>query len=40
LRRLLASVKQNGSIEIPVARGGRTRMLRVHAERAAGARAA
>lgn len=39
LRRLLASV-QNGSIEIPVARGGRTRMLRVHAERAAGARAA
>jgi serine protease Do len=40
LRRLLASVQQNGSIEIPVARGGRTRMLRVHAERSAGARAA
>jgi serine protease Do len=40
LRRLLASVKQNGSIEIPVARGGRIRMLRVHSERAAGARAA
>lgn len=40
LRRLLATVKQSGSIEIPVARGGRIRMLRVHAERATGARAA
>ena len=40
LRRLLASVKEAGSIEIPVARGGRTRLLRVHADRAAGARAA
>jgi serine protease Do len=40
LRRLLASVKHEGSIEIPVSRGGRVRMLRVHAERAAGARAA
>ena len=40
LRRLLAIVEQNGSIEIPVARGGRTCMLRVQAERAAGVRAA
>jgi serine protease Do len=40
LRRLLATVKQVGSIEIPVARGGHIRMLRVHADRAAGARAA
>lgn len=40
LRQLLATVKQAGSIEIPVARGGRIRMLRVHADRAAGARAA
>ena len=40
LRRLLASVKLEGSVEIPVARGGRTRTLRVHADRAAGARAA
>ena len=40
LRRLLASVQQNSSIEVPVVRGGRTRMLCVHAERASGARAA
>jgi serine protease Do len=40
LRQLLATVKEEGSIEIRVARGGRVRMLRVHADRAAGARAA
>jgi len=40
LRRLLAGIQQNGSIEIPIVRGGRARMLRVHAERASGARAA
>lgn len=40
LRRLLATVNQKGSVEIPAARGGRERILRIYAERAAGARAA
>lgn len=40
LRRLLGGVKQFGSAEITVVRGGRTRILRVHTQAANGARAA
>lgn len=40
LRRLLGKVKQLGEVQIPVSRAGRSRMPRVHAAHAAGARAA